>query len=131
MKNSTVQPAPRMTLLKTALCLAFLSGSMGSFAGENDKLRQSPGGAFGGEIAAGADNPGLFGTAALTTLDIARVLDGNGADITTLFSNTTATCPNKISGEICHENLPGNKGVTADFSSTATPTNAEPFQKLP
>jgi hypothetical protein len=70
-----------MTLLKTALCLAFLSGSVGSFAGENYKLRQSPVGAFGGEIAAGADNPGLFGTASISMLDISSIVDGNGNGI--------------------------------------------------
>ncbi len=115
MKNSTVQPAPRMTLLKTALCLAFLSGSMGSFAGENYKLRQSPVGAFGGEIAAGADNPGFFGTASITTLDITSVVDGNGFEITTPI---TAKLTAPLAGYTL--NAPGNK---IDFHQTQTQVN--------
>lgn len=104
-----------MTLLKTALCLVFLSSSVGSFAGENFRLRQSPIGAFGGEIAAPADNPGLFGTAALTTLDIANVVDGNGFDITTPI---TAKLTAPLAGYTL--NAPGNK---IDFHQTQTQVN--------
>jgi hypothetical protein len=50
-------------------------------AAESAKLRQSPIGAFGGEIAAPADNPGFFGTASLTYLNIYREPDGNGDPI--------------------------------------------------
>ena len=115
MNNSTVQPALRMTLLKSAMCLAFLSSSVSSFAGENYKLRQSPLGAFGGEIAAGADNPGFFGTASITTLDIASVLDGNGFEITTPI---TAKLTAPLAGYTL--NAPGNK---IDFHQTQTQVN--------
>jgi hypothetical protein len=60
-----------------ALAAALLSPMLAS-AGEGSKLRQSPVGAFGGEIAAPADNPGLFGTASLTYLNIYKLTDGNG-----------------------------------------------------
>ena len=130
MKNSTVQPAPRMTLLKTALCLAFLSGSVGSFAGENYKLRQSPVGAFGGEIAAGADNPGFFGTASITTLDIASVVDGNGNGIkvpaaTNIFPRGTVL-NNPLGGTItlpAEQTLTIPEGGAIDFHQTQTQVN--------
>ncbi|MCF8169010.1 MAG: transporter [Rhodoferax sp.] len=50
-------------------------------AAEGYKLRQAPVGAFGGEMASGADNPGLFGTASLTQIDIYKVVDGSGNEI--------------------------------------------------
>lgn len=102
-----------MMLFKTALSLACLASSVGAHASENYRMRQSPLGAFGGEIAAAADKPGLFGTAALTTLDIARVVDGNGADITTPTSATLTTAP--LAGYTL--NAPGNK---IDFHQTQT-----------
>lgn len=66
------------TLLVGALSMAFGSAAL---AGEGFKLRQSPVGAFGGEMAAPADNPGFFGTAVLSQIRINRVADGNGDDI--------------------------------------------------
>lgn len=116
MKNSTARPAPQLTFLKTALSLACLASAFSAYSSENYRMRQSPIGAFGGEIAAPADNPGLFGTAALTTLDIARVLDGNGADITTPTSAKLNTAP--LVGYTL--NAPGNK---IDFHQTQTQLN--------
>lgn len=116
MKNSTARPAPQLTFLKTALSLACLASAFSAYSSENYRMRQSPIGAFGGEIAAPADNPGLFGTAALTTLDIARVLDGNGADITTPTSAKLTTAP--LVGYTL--NAPGNK---IDFHQTQTQLN--------
>jgi hypothetical protein len=51
-------------------------------ASENFRSRQVPVGAFGGEIAAPADNPGFFGTAILTYLEIYKIADSNGKDVT-------------------------------------------------
>lgn len=116
MKTSTARPAPQLTFLKTALSLACLASAFSAYSSENYRMRQSPIGAFGGEIAAPADNPGLFGTAALTTLDIARVLDGNGADITTPTSAKLTTAP--LVGYTL--NAPGNK---IDFHQTQTQLN--------
>lgn len=99
-----------------AIYLALSVSAWGAGAAENYKLRQSPVGAFGGEIAAPADNPGLFGTAALTTLDIVRVLDGNGADITTPTSGKLNKAP--LVGYTL--NAPGNK---IDFHQTQTQLN--------
>lgn len=127
MKYSTAQPAPRMTLLKTALCLVFLSSSVGSFAGENFRLRQSPMGAFGGEIAAPADKPGLLGTAALTTLEIANVVDGNGFDI-------TAPITAKLTAPLAAYTLPGsglnptnlaNAAASAKWAGSVAAQNVE------
>lgn len=72
----TPSSTPRlMTLLLLGLGAATVQ------AGEGYKLRQAPVGAFGGEIASGADNPGLFGTASLSLIDIYKVVDGNGNTI--------------------------------------------------
>ena len=66
----------------SATCLALLAVGLHAHAGEGYKLRQSPVGAFGGEIAAQTDNPGFFGTIALSHASIDRVADENGNDIT-------------------------------------------------
>jgi hypothetical protein len=44
-------------------------------------LRQAPVGAFGGEIAAPADNPGFFGTVSLTQLQIYKIADAVGNNV--------------------------------------------------
>lgn len=79
--DSTMGASHRHGLLPCAAGAALLLVSMGSIAGEGYKLRQSPVGAFGGEMAAPADNPGFFGTAVLSYAHIFRVADANGDDI--------------------------------------------------
>ena len=69
------------SLLKTASCVALMVAGANAGAAEVYKLRQSPVGVFGGEMAAAADNPGFFGTASVTYLNIQKVVDGNGNDI--------------------------------------------------
>ncbi len=125
MKNSSVQTTPRMTLLKTALCMAFLSGSVGSFAAENYKLRQSPVGAFGGEIAAGADNPGLFGTASITTLDISSIVDGNGNGIKVPSLTKTIPAGTVINGNplLVKQTFSIPEGGAINFHQTQTQVN--------
>ena len=78
MKYTAYRSAPGLAQFKVASCLALLAVGINASAAESAKLRQSPVGAFGGEIAASADNPGLFGTASLTYLNIYKVTDGNG-----------------------------------------------------
>jgi hypothetical protein len=119
-KISMTQSKPQLAFVKTATCLALMACGLNATAAENYKLRQSPIGAFGGEIAAGADNPGLFGTAILTTLDIASVVDGNGNGITTPTSITLAapTAPPAFVGY--KVTAPGNP---IDFHQTQTQVN--------
>jgi hypothetical protein len=105
-----------MTFFKTALSLACLASAVSAYSSENYRMRQSPVGAFGGEIAAGADNPGLFGTAAITRLDIASIVDSNGFDITTPTTATLTTAP--LAGYTL--NAPGNK---ISFHQTQTQVN--------
>ncbi len=81
MKHHADQSRFRLTILHTALGLALTAGAMHAQASEGFRSRQSPVGAFGGEIAAPADNPGLFGTAILTYAQIYDVVDGNGNPI--------------------------------------------------
>lgn len=69
-------------LHKLAACLVLLGVGGTAMAGEGYKLRQSPFGSFGGEIAAKADSPGFFGTAILTDVKIEEVKDGDGNNIT-------------------------------------------------
>ena len=66
---------------KSVSLAALLATGLTAHAGEGFKLRQSPIGAFGGEMAAPADNPGFFGTAALTLISIDRIADGSGNDL--------------------------------------------------
>lgn len=80
-KPETPYENPRSST-KIACCLALAATGMNAIAGEGYKLRQSPIGAFGGEMAAPVDNPGLFGTASLTHLNISKAVDGNGNNIT-------------------------------------------------
>ena len=115
MKNSTVYNKPQMTTLKMAIYLALTVSAWGAGAAENFKLRQSPIGAFGGEIAAGADNPGLFGTASISMLDISSIVDGNGNGIK-VPSKTSA-----IPGYPAVLNIP--EGGVIDFHQTQTQVN--------
>ncbi len=80
MKNALHRPS-RMSLLKTASCIALIAAGVSANAGEGYKLRQSPVGVFGGEIAAPADVPGFFGTASLTYLEIYKIADSTGHDL--------------------------------------------------
>ena len=57
---------------QTASCVALLVAGANAGAAEVYKLRQSPIGVFGGEMAAGVDNAGFFGTASVTYLNIER-----------------------------------------------------------
>ncbi len=81
MKNTVHRNAPGFANFKLVAGLALIAVGVNALASENSRTRQSPVGAFGGEIAAPADNPGLFGTASLTYLDIYKVTDGNGDPI--------------------------------------------------
>lgn len=70
----------RFPLLKIASCIALMAAGSSVAAGELYKLRQLPLGGFGGEIAAKAENPGFFGTAVLTHIEIDQIKDGEGVD---------------------------------------------------
>ncbi|WP_439114177.1 SphA family protein [Hydrogenophaga sp.] len=80
MKQHTCQSRPRfaITALAAAACLL---AATGAHASEGFRMRQSPVGMFGGEIAAAADNPGFFGTASLSYINIFKVTDNNGDGI--------------------------------------------------
>ncbi|MES2149455.1 MAG: transporter [Pseudomonadota bacterium] len=71
----------KRALMRAGSVLALLAAGIPSHASEGYKLRQPPVGAFGGEIAAQTDNPGFFGTIALSSTRIDRVADENGNDI--------------------------------------------------
>ena len=115
MKNSNARPA-QLTFLKTALSLACLASAVSAYSSENFRMRQSPIGAFGGEIAAPADNPGFFGTAAISVLDIASIVDSNGFDITTPTTAKLTTAP--LAGYTL--NAPGKQ---ISFHQTQTQAN--------
>lgn len=82
MRDIHFHPVPSKTWVPTLAGLALAMAGLPAHAAENYKLRQAPVGAFGGEIAAGVDNPGLFGTASLTYLDIYKIVDADGKAIT-------------------------------------------------
>ncbi len=80
MKSLTAHRTSR-AVLKATSCVALLVAATGVSASEGFKTRQSPIGAFGGEISAGADNPGFFGTVVTTYVHIYKVADNDGNDI--------------------------------------------------
>ena len=80
MKSLASHYSPR-AVLKATSCVALLLAATGASASEGYKTRQSPIGAFGGEISAGADNPGFFGTAITTYVHIYKIADDNGNDV--------------------------------------------------
>ena len=77
MHNAT----PRQFILASLPWVCLLACGLNVQAAESYKLRQAPVGAFGGEIAASADNPGFFGTASLTQLQIYKIADANGNQV--------------------------------------------------
>jgi len=80
--NHSMNPTPSYPRQLQALSGVMLAVcALQAQAGEGYKLRQSAVGLFGGEIAAAADNPGFFGTAALTTVSIYKVVDDAGNNI--------------------------------------------------
>ncbi|MFZ4478719.1 MAG: SphA family protein [Rhodoferax sp.] len=81
MKNAPNHLKPLFPFLKAASCLTLIATGLNADAAEGYRLRQAPVGSFGGEIAAPADNPGLFGTALLTFANIYKVVDGAGDNI--------------------------------------------------
>lgn len=81
MKHPTGTTASAAALLKLATIATLATGTLTALASEGSKLRQAPIGSFGGEIAAGVDNPGLFGTVSLTQTRITKVVDGDGNDV--------------------------------------------------
>ena len=81
MKNTPSRKQAGARFAQVATCVTLLITGLNASAGEGSKLRQSPVGAFGGEIAAPADNPGLFGTAIVSFANIYNVTDANGDSI--------------------------------------------------
>jgi hypothetical protein len=81
MKYPTFCVQPGAVFLKTTSGLALLAAVTSVHASEGYKSRQSPIGAFGGEIAAAADNPGFFGTAIATYIHIYKIADDSGNDV--------------------------------------------------
>lgn len=82
MIHSTHKETPRQFVLATLPWVALLACSCNLEAAETYKFRQAPVGAFGGEIAAPADNPGFFGTASLAQIQITQINDANGNSLT-------------------------------------------------
>jgi hypothetical protein len=81
MIRSIHQATPRQFILASLPWVCLLACGLNAQAAESYKLRQAPVGAFGGEIAASADNPGFFGTASLTQLQIYKIADANGNNV--------------------------------------------------
>jgi hypothetical protein len=81
MIRSMRKATPRQFILASLPWVCLLACGLNAQAAESYKLRQPPVGAFGGEIAASADNPGFFGTASLTQLQIYKIADANGNNV--------------------------------------------------
>lgn len=124
MQNPAVQTKPRMLALKAALSVALLAIAASATASELYRSRQAPVGAFGGEIAASADNPGLFGTAMLTSADIYKIVDSGGNNVTlparALPLPTGAPTGGAVPNGTYTLNVPAG---TVDFKQTQTQMN--------
>ena len=81
MIRSMRQATSRQFIFASLPWVCLLACGLNAQAAESYKLRQAPVGAFGGEIAASADNPGFFGTASLTQLQIYKIADANGNNV--------------------------------------------------
>ena len=81
MIRSMRQATSRQFIFASLPWVCLLTCGLNAQAAESYKLRQAPVGAFGGEIAASADNPGFFGTASLTQLQIYKIADANGNNV--------------------------------------------------
>lgn len=114
----TPSAAARPAVTPALVLLALLGAATGATASEGYKLRQSPVGVFGGEMAAPVDNPGFFGTAALSFADIYKVVDGQGNKI----SLPSRTVPLPLSTP--------TRGALADGAySLAVPAGTIDFQQ--
>jgi hypothetical protein len=82
MIRSMHKATPRQFVMTSLPWVCLLACQFSAQAAESYKLRQAPVGAFGGEIAASADNPGFFGTASLTQLQIYKIADATGNNVT-------------------------------------------------
>lgn len=92
--NDTFPSLHLMTTLARASAVACLALAATHIqAGENYRLRQSPVGTLGGEMAAPADAPGFFGTATLTYIEINKVTDASGNGISTPTGGTLTAAP--------------------------------------
>lgn len=74
---------PLKAIARTTALSAIALSCLQAYGGENFRLRQSPVGTLGGEMAAPADAPGFFGNATLTYLEINKITDGSGGGLTT------------------------------------------------
>jgi hypothetical protein len=79
--------------IKTAAGSALIAMTLSASASEGFKLRQTSVGSFGGEIAAGVDNPGFFGTAALTQVRITGIADDSGNALQLPARSTSMPAP--------------------------------------
>jgi hypothetical protein len=120
----TTRPAPH-TLPLRALPLACLLLAAGTAqAAEGYKLRQSPVGLFGGEMAASADNPGFFGTASLSVTTIDRIVDGNGNDIAVMARSLPLPTATPTGGRVPNGSYTLNVPAgTIDFNQDQTQLN--------
>ncbi len=124
MKTQVHRNKTSVTLFKAASCLTLLATGLGASASEGSKLRQAPVGAFGGEIAAPADNPGLFGTASLTFLDIYKVVDGAGDNIGLPAKNVPLPTGTPTGGAVANGTFTLNVPAgTIDFDQRQTQLN--------
>ena len=81
MRNTVPRAKALILALQAASCWVVALSLGQAHASEGYKLRQAPVGAFGGEIAALVDNPGLFATAIATYTHIYKVADDSGNDV--------------------------------------------------
>ena len=124
MKNTPSRKQPGSSFTQGAACLTLLITALNASAGEGSKLRQSPVGAFGGEIAAPADNPGLFGTASVSYANIYKVTDANGDNISLSAKTVPLPTGTPTGGAVANGTFSLSVPAgTIDFNQTQTQLN--------
>jgi hypothetical protein len=105
---------PLIALVLTTLPLvAVLASSFNANAAENYKLRQTPLGSFGGDIATPADKPGFFGTASFTQLKIEGIKGADGTQLTQP-SGVSSVLPGTLDLALAPLNASGIRVSVAD-----------------
>lgn len=124
MNHSAAHFKPTVAILKAAIYGALATACMSASAGEGFRLRQPPLSLFGGEMAAGLDNPGIFGSAFVTQTRFYKLADANGNDASLPAQNIPLPTGAPTGGAIPNGrytlNVPAG---TIDFNETRTTLN--------
>jgi hypothetical protein len=99
-------------------CLCALAGAETAFAAEDYKLRFPMAGNLGGEIGAALNEPGWYGSTAITAAKIDKVVGSDGKPLVTFETKTITTNP--TTGALLPTAVNYTSQVTMDLRQTQT-----------